>query len=55
MAYYSNTIEIFLKDIESGSIFNILENFKNKNTEEFKSWEKSLPELAEILSLIWLH
>ncbi|PZP12711.1 MAG: hypothetical protein DI602_08315, partial [Aliarcobacter butzleri] len=52
MAYYSNTIEIFLKDIESGSIFKILENFKNKNTEEFKSWEKSLPELAEILSLL---
>ncbi len=52
MAYYSNTIEIFLKDIESGSIFNILENFKNKNTEEFKSWKKSLPELAKILSLL---
>lgn len=52
MAYYSNTICNFIKDINSEDIFKILNKHEDVYTKEYVSWKNSLPKLAEVLELL---
>jgi uncharacterized protein len=52
MAYYSNSIEEFINDVNSNKIFSILNKYEDYQSSENKSWRKSLPELVKVLSFL---